>query len=112
MAAKTDLTAQSIPEVASVDAGPTQPDPSEYKGVYRNIAEGDKGFGLLYELAALPSDKSDPKLKTHRLRVPAQPSRDKDGKQLVDKDGNPKIDHPGFYWEGTKDQFKDHFEKA
>ncbi len=89
MSKKIDLAAQAIPETVAV-AAPTQPAPDEYKGVWRNLVDG-----LLYELAALPEDKADSEKLTHRLRVPPQ------------ADGS----HPGFYWEGTKEQFKATFEK-
>ncbi len=92
--AKPDLSAQSSPDAADIIVA-TQPEPEEYKGVYKNVHDG-----LLYELAKLDEDKSDPNKKTHRLRVPPQ----------VNKESG-SVTHPGFYWEGTKEQFKSHFEK-
>lgn len=94
MAAKRDLAAQDIPSEINTSS-PTQPAPDDYSGVYKNLVDG-----LLYELCKEPADKDNPSKITHRLRVPPQ----------VDKAGTP--GHPGFFWEGTKEQFNDTFEKA
>lgn len=92
--AKTDLSAQEIASAADVISA-TQPDPEEYRGIYRHLHDG-----LLYELAKLDEDKSDPQKKTHRLRVPPQKNKESGA-----------VTHPGLYWEGTKEQFKSHFER-
>lgn len=93
--AKKDLTQQDIPTEAT-SSSPTQPDPEDYTGgVWKNLVDG-----FLYELCKEKDDKEEPSKITHRLRVPPQ------------KDDAGKVTHPGFYWEGTKEQFKETFERA
>lgn len=87
--AKKDLTQQDIIAESSASA-PTQPAPEDYSGVYKNLVDG-----LLYELCKEPEDKEQPEKVTHKLRVPPQANG-----------------HPGFYWEGSKEQFKATFERA
>lgn len=92
--AKPDLSAQGITTIGAI-AAPTQPASDDYSGVWKHL-----GDGLLYELCKSKEDKDEPGKITHRLRVPPQ----------KDKDGAPT--HPGFYWEGSKEDFKTHFERA
>lgn len=92
--AKVNLSSQKLPETSLAPTEPTSPPDSEYGGVWKNLVDG-----LLYELAELPKDKQDDGKITHHLRVPPQ----------VDESGN--RTHPGFTWAGTKEQFKDTFEK-
>lgn len=91
--AKKDLTQQDIASESNLSA-PTQPAPEDYSGVYKNLVDG-----LLYELCKEPENKDEPSKITHRLRVPPQV-----------REGA--VTHPGFFWEGTKEQFKETFERA
>lgn len=95
---KIDLSAQNIPIVPETVAPPAPKD-EDFKGVYKHNADG-----FLYELAVIPNDPNDPQLKTHTLRVPAQKSTDAKGVVT--------ITHPGLTWHGTKQEFKNTFEKV
>ena len=91
--AKADLTQQGIKLVEEAPSAP-EPKDTDFNGVYRHNKDG-----LLYELAVMPADRDNALLKTHVLRIPPQ----------KDKDGN--VTHPGKSWHGTKDQFKEEFDK-
>lgn len=68
---------------------PTQPTDEEFSG--GSLAR-HKGDGFTYEVVKFPGDDFN---KPVKCRVPAQDSG-----------------HPGFYWEGTEEEFAAQFEKV
>lgn len=76
----------ALPEMVSQ---PTQPSDKEFAG--GSLAR-HKGDGLLYQVVKREADEFNRPIKA---RVPAQASG-----------------HPGFYWEGTAEEFAALFEKA
>lgn len=94
--ATVDLSRQGITATHVPKESPTQPKPEEFRGRYKHISDG-----LVYELAPLLPELGggERDVKTHRLRVPPQLN---DAGAVV---------HPGLYWEGSKKEFKDTFDK-
>jgi len=68
---------------------PTQPSDNEFAA---GTLARNKGDGMLYQVVKTTGDDFN---KPVKCRVPAQESG-----------------HPGFYWEGSKAEFAEHFEKA
>jgi hypothetical protein len=95
----TSMTA--VPGALEIKVIP-QPPESAFKGRYRNRKDG-----FLYSHTTF----DHPDGKTHKARTPVQYQKDEKGNQVNDEKGNAIIIHTGLFWEGTKEEFRETFDK-